>query len=328
MKLLSPKEFSGKIKKGAIPSTVLFMGEEELLMEKTLQHIKKEILGENWELNWTVLEGEKVSMNQLEEALSTAPFASPKRVVVLREALHFWKTWHKKDEGRTVHTLTQHTSHTFLILIHFGEVEEKRREEKALLETMERAGKAVVRFTGSRQALERWVKKRLVKEGLPVQQEVVDWLLDISHEKMALLEREIEKFILWGKKGEDIQDTPSLWDVPLMIYKRDPRLLNFLEDLMAEKGHLYFFRIISSSLVRLAAVQQALEEGLTREEALSRATKYPKERRALDVGLRHLTPTKTMELLDKALDTEISLKSSPLPPVRVLERFIAQILEV
>ncbi|RLD96245.1 MAG: DNA polymerase III subunit delta [Aquificota bacterium] len=329
MKSLSPREFSSRIKKGTLPSTVFFVGEEGLLMEKALQRIKEGVLGENWELNWTVLEGEKASISQLEEALSTAPFASPKRVVVLREALDFWKTWHKRERERTERALTQHAPHSLLILIHLGELEEKGMEEKILLETLQRSGVAVVSFTGKREALENWVKKRLAKEGLPVQQEVVDWLLDVSQGKMALLERELEKFVLWGKKGEDVQKIPSLWDVPLMVYKGDLRLLSLLEDLMAEKGYLYLFRIISSSLVRLAAVQQTLEEGReSREEAIRRVSRHPNERKALEVGLRRLTPAKTVQLLDRVMEAEISLKSGPLPPAKVLEKLIAQILEV
>ncbi len=299
-------------------------------MDKALQLVKEHLLGENWELNWTVLEGRSTGLEQLEEALSTAPFASPRRVVILREAMEFWKTWHKRQGERTVHALTRHPSHTLLILHQPGKMERdegKDRESAALLEIFQEPHLKVVDFTGTRRDLERWVKKRLKKEGLPVEQEVVDWLLDVSQEKMALLETELEKFILWGRKGEDVERAPSLWDVPVLVYRRDPRLLSHLEHLMAERGYLYFFRILSSSIARMAAARQAMEEGLmSREKAVNGVCRFPKEKRAMEEALRRLTLARSMELLELAMEAEVALKSSPLPPTRVLERLVGDLI--
>jgi len=303
-------------------------------MDRTFKLIKEQVLGENWELNWTVLEGKKSTPEELEEALATVPFASSKRVVVLREVLDFWKSWGKSQGERIIQAFIHPPPHTLLILHQTGKLKEKGENRKRkgkdpgqwLMENLKDTQAVVVDFTGTRQELERWVKRQLKKEGLPVDQEAVEWLLDVSQEKMALLETELEKFILWGKKGEDIDRPPSLWDVPTMIYKGDPRLITHLEVLMGERGPSYFYRIVSSSISRMVAARQALEEGATLQEAVAKASPFYKERKALAEALKDLTLQEGMELLELAMETEIALKSGARSPQRDLERIMIRVV--
>ncbi len=303
-------------------------------MDRALQRLKEQLLGDTWELNWAVLEGKKATLEELEEALTTVPFASSKRVVVLREVLDFWKAWAQSQRERLIKAITAHPASTILVLHHIGRLtdREERRKRKTkspgelLLEALQETDALVVDFTGSRKDLERWVKNRLKKEGIPPDQEVVDWLLDISQEKMALLEMELEKFVLWGKKGEDPESPPTLWDVSAMVYKGDPRLISHLQALMAERGVGYFYRIVSSSISRLVAVLQAIEEGTPAKEALAQVSRFPRERKALAQAIQRLSLQEAMELLDLAMETEIALKSGPLQPQRDLERLMIKIV--
>ena len=330
MNVVKPKDFSRLLKENKLPGTLLFIGEEVLLMDRAFHLIKERLLGEGWELNWAVLEGKKATPEELAEALATVPFASPRKVVVLKEILDFWKTWRQSHGDRLAAILTHHPQHTLLILQHVGTLEDKSKKGKNpldhLLEVFQDPSTLVVNFSGSREELEKWVKKQLKKEGIAPDQGVVNWLLDVSQEKMALLEAELEKFILWGRKGEDIERPPTLWDVPAMIYRGDPRLITHLKSLMAERGVNYFYRIVSSSITRLVAALQAVEEGVSIQEAVAKASPFSKDRKALAQALKGYTLAEATQLLELAMETEIALKSGARRPDKDLERLMIRLV--
>jgi|GEM_PF-1255002 len=326
-----PKDFMAHIKE-ALPPSVLFVGDEVTLMHKALARIREQVLGENWELNWTVLSGKEESLSCLEEAVCTVPFGASKRVVVVRHVLDLWKGCGDADRERLVQLFISPPFHIFLVLIHEGVLSDNPRgvEEKAfqkLVGLMEEKA-VLVSFVADRKALARWIEKCFRKEGVPLKKEEADWLLDVSQGSMVVLEQEIEKLLLSGMmEGEAARTLPPFWEIPAMVYRRDRRLLDYLEDFASVRGYPYLLRIISSAVVRLAVARVALEEGENRQEILRRLSPYPRERDALDRGLRECSIGRMDALLDKLMETELSFKSSAVPKDMVMEDLVLAVLE-
>jgi len=80
------KEFMSKVKANELKSVYLFCGQEVYLLDYTLRFVKERLIDENLEsLNYVVLEGEEIVLDNIIDACETLPFMSEKKVVVIKD---------------------------------------------------------------------------------------------------------------------------------------------------------------------------------------------------------------------------------------------------
>ncbi len=321
--VLKPKQFLKTLNKEALPSLILFYGIETAYMDKVLNNLRETILGEVWELNWSVLEGQNASLEELEEALTTSPFATDRRIVVLKDVMAFWKTWFSKEREKIIQILSHIPRHTLLILTHPGELKEKKNP---FIELINEGHHPTVYFTPQEEDLKRWAKKTLKRAGIQADDERIGWLIEAAEGRMDLLDQELKRILLAGNiEIEREAKAPNYREVSSMVYRGNPALLEFIEDLMAIKGHIYLFRILASSVMKVVATKIAMEEGMSPEEALRDVR--PSEAKSIKKVLQHLSIKKALSLLDTTLETEVSLKAGPLPYDKALMKLVNQILK-
>jgi len=98
IKVLSPRAFFQALTKGEVPPMVLFVNCEGGLWEKAIDRLKRDLLGEQWKMHYTELEGKEATFSELTNRLLTIPFMSQRRVVVVKEVEEFWKSLGKQKE--------------------------------------------------------------------------------------------------------------------------------------------------------------------------------------------------------------------------------------
>ncbi len=320
---MKPREFLRLVKDG-LPSLVLFYGNETAYMNRILSTLKDWFLGETWELNWSVLEGDNLTLEGLKENIGVSPFGSQKRVVVLRNAMDFWKVQYRGCKEAIIRVLYNIPPYTTLIFSHIGEMG-KDKPTRELLKIFEEGHYPVVRFIAEQEDLRRWARRRLSKAGVHVDEEGLGWLIEMTEGRMDLLEQELEKIQLSGKlEIRTCNLPPNYQKVASMVYSRDPALLEFLEDLMVTRGHLYLFRILATSVMRVVAVKMVTEEGVSLEDALINV--HSSDRELIGRCTKGLSLKEALSLLDSILETEIALKSSPLPPQLILTKLVNRLL--
>ncbi len=83
-------EFKKIIKNNEINSTYLLIGEEEYLLEESIELLKKTYIDDSFEaLNYTVLDGRVATIDDLINTCETLPFMSSKKMVVLKDVDQF-----------------------------------------------------------------------------------------------------------------------------------------------------------------------------------------------------------------------------------------------
>ena len=324
--VLKPKQFLKTLNEKDLPHLVLFYGIETAYMDKVLKNLREKLLGETWEFNWSVLDGEDTSLEELEEAVTASPFAADWRVVVLKNAMAFWERRTDKERDRVFQLLGHIPCHTAFILTHTGDLKEKKGKNP-LLEFFYRGGYPIVHFTPDEADLKRWAKRTLKKKGIRVDDESIEWLIEATEGRMDLLEQELEKIVLAGEIEVKRQEkAPDYKQVSSMVYTGNPALMEFMEDLMAIKGHIYLFSVLASSVMRIVAARIAVEEGIPVEEVLRDMPAH--DRKLIRKCIHHLSIKEALSLLDTALETEVSLKAGPLPSDKALMKLVNQILKV
>ena len=78
--------FLKDVKENNIKSSYLFYGEEEYLMNETLDLLKRQYIDSSLEaLNFTIIEGKDTSLDTIINACETLPFMSSKKIVIVRD---------------------------------------------------------------------------------------------------------------------------------------------------------------------------------------------------------------------------------------------------
>ena len=78
--------FLKDVKENNIKSSYLFYGEEEYLMNETLDLLKRQYIDSSLEaLNFTIIEGKDTSLDTIINACETLPFMSSKKIVIVKD---------------------------------------------------------------------------------------------------------------------------------------------------------------------------------------------------------------------------------------------------
>lgn len=79
-------EFLKAIKEDSLNSAYLFVGEEEYLMNETIDALKSKYIESSLEtLNYSIIDGKEASLDMVINACETLPFMSSKKIVLLRD---------------------------------------------------------------------------------------------------------------------------------------------------------------------------------------------------------------------------------------------------
>ena len=93
---MSYKAFANELKR-EIKKVYLLHGQESYLMDKAKELLKEKVVTVFPELNFNALDGESLTVEQLQNACDTFPFGCEKKLVVVRQPV-FLKKVSKKDE--------------------------------------------------------------------------------------------------------------------------------------------------------------------------------------------------------------------------------------
>lgn len=321
VKRYSPREFSVLLKRGKLPSNlIIFAGEEVLLMEKALVLAREKLMEENWELNWDVLEGRVLGLQELEERVYTAPFACRYRMVIVREVMNFWNS-NQKEWDRMGEVAERIPPYGILCLVHIGAL----KADHPFIRPFQGKG-CLVNFTGRKdEKMRAWAERELKKRGCDVDEELVSLLIEKCGASYGLLKQEIERLSLL-EKWDMPDESPTVNQFVRCLYNRDPKIISMVGPLCQQFGFPYLFRVICSTVEKLVATKEALGEGYTLQEAVGALSRSAHEARLLESALGKYSFNKLLSLLDRLVEADTTVKSGGFRAESMLESLVISIL--
>lgn len=183
-------------------SVLLFRGEEEYWAIRSLQLIKKRLFPEGeGEFNLMELDAGSLSPGEITVALSTTPFFSPTRLVVLRR-LEKMKAAFDDDLLRGLSSMA-----SGVILVVMAVSTDRRR--KAIKELVNRAMVIDCQPFKPYQA-RKWVMEEARRMRVPVSTTIAELLVELRGTSPAMLRKELEKALLY-QGGEKKTLTREEW---------------------------------------------------------------------------------------------------------------------
>lgn len=193
------KQIENDIKSKNFSPIYLFMGEEELFIDKlTDLIIDNSISKTEREFNYTVLYGKDTSIDEIVSICKKFPLMSDYQVVVIKEA---------QDLSRTIDQLTSYTNNflksTILIICYKHKSLDKR---KSLYKSISKNG---IIFESKRlyeNQAQQWLMQQLTLQNIKISYKAVSMIVDYLGSDLAKINNEINKLLQAKNNPKEILD--------------------------------------------------------------------------------------------------------------------------
>jgi len=320
--------FLEKAPKGDPLPIYVLAGDQDFLKRQVRAQIKKHVLGDSDDpFAIAIFPGEKTTFAEVADAVSTRPFLSPRRLVVVQDADPFVTASRDKLERYVAKP-----SAAGVLVLEVKTWTATTKLAKALVPN------AVQCKAPAKAKLPDWcVQWALARYGKQLVAAAARSLVDLVGEDMGLLDAELDKLALYvGDKAritaEDVDRLVSpareedVWQMLNRTAEGDlPAALRMLDNLLAAGETNEAFKVLGALAASLRKVAQAGRlalQGVPVREALERT----KAHFSAEAQLRHLGKQRIDRLFDWLLEANMLFRTTDGPPKElVLERLLIRL---
>lgn len=265
------KELKKQWKNGEFLSCYLFYGSETYLIKNYEKALMEAILSPGSEMmNHDIFEEKRASADTIMDASDTLPFLNDKRLITIKNSGFFQKG--NKEEGEKLLEYFSNLPESVCILF----IEEKVEKNSRLYKAITKIGEAVEFKTPTEKELTAWLKKECSKNGVSIENSVVQFFLQTVESDMENIIRELQKLISYkGNQGsiemEDVRKvaTPSLeakvFDLVRAVAEEKPaKAISIYRNLLLLKESPYMVLSLITRQFRMIFISSLLfEDGFT-----------------------------------------------------------------
>ncbi len=325
------------IASGEIGSLYVFHGEEGYLKKHYLNQLKELCGGPFADFNNVVIDGDRLDLRSLTDAIDSIPMGSDKKLVVIRDYKLMQPTGDLKEQ---LPELLASLPEYICLVFYFDLLEFKADKRLNLWKVLEVNGQ-IIEFTQSSAAsLIPWVKRHFYELGKTIETAVCEYLLFLCGASMENLLTEIKK-IAAGTLGERIDkgDIDALGSRVLeatvfeltdcLLEKQYSKGLLILRDLFDMKQEpVAILAAITKQMQRLYGAKLAAAKGSGEGEIaqmLGFRSAYPARRLIQSARRCSLSYLRLVQKL--CLETDLALKSNLPDPQRSVELLLLRFSE-
>lgn len=185
------------------PAVILLVGPEKLLKEKAINDLRKSLLDDlSGELDYKVLHGRDTSANEILAAVSTIPFFSSKRLVVVKD----FEELSKEDTLRVINYIKNPNQYTRLIID--SEEGEMLKLDPSIIRNVK-----VVKFSEPTDTeTSGWISRFISARGKTIEEGAIEILKELQGSDLLNLSQELEKLSTYtgDRKKITISDVENL----------------------------------------------------------------------------------------------------------------------
>lgn len=187
------KTIKEHIRKNEYAPVYLLHGEEGYLKALYKNKLKKAILGESDEMNYSYFEGKGIDITQVRELADTLPFFAERRLILIENSGWF------KSASEFADYLPQMPETTHIVF-----VEQDVDKRNKLYKYVAKSGVAAVLDAMGEKDLILWVAGLCKQGGKAIREHTVQYLLEHVDTNMNHLQNEIEKLVAYTAGREEI----------------------------------------------------------------------------------------------------------------------------
>ncbi len=331
----------------------LLHGEDEFSRSEALAGLK-ERMGDPAmaELNTTLFEGRKVTLDELKHACDAVPFLTDRRLVIVEGLLSHLEARRKK-KGQTetkdeqpawkkayleglADYLKRLPETTRLILVEHKSIG-ARHPIRKLAEAEAREERAYVKEFRplQRGQLGGWIRKRAQSKGAEIAPAAVEELVAFVGGRLRLLDQELDKLIAYVDRTQPITDEEvrllvsyvqeaNIFEMVDALGRRDGQLALTLLHRLLEDGNppLALLGMIVRQFRIMLQVKELEQRGVSRSEIGSRLSLHPYVVEKGGRQTRNFSMKQLEQIYDKLVQTDWDIKTGRLDPVLALDTLV------
>ncbi len=324
-----------EILSGKLRTLYIFHGEESYLKTHWLGKLKELACGAFEDFNFVMLEGDRLTWDDLVDAISTVPMGSEKKLVVVRDYKLMQPTGRFKEGlGELLEQLPE-----YICLVFMYDAEVFKADKRLnIYKTAEKHGLFVEFEQAPSNELIPWIKRRFQALGKDIGRFECEHLMFVCGYSMTNLITEVEKLAA-GSAGKDItgMDIQALASRVLeadifvltdnIISGKTAVVMQTLRDLVDMKNEpVSILAAITRQMQRLYGAKLAIDAGKNENyvaELLEYRSSYPARLIMTAAGKMSLDWLRRAQRL--CLECDILLKSNVPDPVRILEMLLLKL---
>lgn len=266
------KELKKQWKNGEFRSCYLFYGSETYLIKNYEKALMDGILSPGSEMmNHDIFKEKRASADAIMDAADTLPFLNEKRLITIKNS-GFFQKGNAKEEGEKLLEYFSNLPENVCILF----IEEKVEKNSRLYKAITKVGEAIEFKIPTEKELTAWLKKECTKNGVAIENSVIQFFLQTVESDMENIIREMQKLISYkGNQGsitmKDVKEvtTPSLeakvFDLVRAVAEEKPaRAISIYRNLLLLKESPYMVLSLITRQFRMIFTSSLLfEDGLS-----------------------------------------------------------------
>lgn len=190
------------IESGQWSGAYLFYGEEEYIKEQALSKLIDALIPKDFrDLNYEMIDGSQVELDNIINACETLPFMSQKRLVVVKDFyLIEGKKGTQEQEEQILNYIKNINEATCLIFYCYGDIDKR----KSIYKYIKKTGK-VYEFNHLKcDELTQWVSQTLRKNGKKMSQQCINYFVERVGNNLENISNELSKLIAYTGDNDTI----------------------------------------------------------------------------------------------------------------------------
>lgn len=328
----------------------ILSGQDDFTLHQSLDAVKSEV-GDQVDLSssTTILEGQKLTLDELRTVCETVPFLSSKRLVIVHGLLErFGPQRRPRRQAKARQSKSPADKHTefskyiktipettVLVLID-GEIKGGNPLFKDLA-----AGATVKSFPLLREPkLRDWVQKRVMEAGAAISPGAANLLTRLVGSNLWIMTSEIDKLVLFTA-GEGIGEDDVL---AVVSYTQQANVFTMVDAIMEFKAEqaeqllqrlfrsgaapAYLMTMLARQLRMIVSAKELKKQRLSIQEIMSRLgqTSDFVVRKALEQATRYSLP-RLREVYHHLLETDLAIKTGKSDPELALTVLVAELCQ-
>ena len=189
------KQLKEDLKNQTFHPVYLLYGEEDYLKRMYRDRLKKAVLGDGDEMNYSYFEGKDIDFPTLREVADTLPFFSDYRIIIVENSRWF------KNASELADYLPAMPDTTVMVF-----VEKEVDKRNKLYKYVNKNGLAVEMTTMNEKELKTWVAVLLKQNGRKMRESTAAYLLEQVDNSMTNIKNELDKLISYTEGREEITE--------------------------------------------------------------------------------------------------------------------------
>lgn len=299
-----------------------FRSKEKL--KELIKKFQKEIDFSN--SNILILEGEKIEIDKLEQAISTSGFLASKRMIIIK---NLFKCQNNKLLEKILNILNQENEN-ILIFLEEAKIDQKSNIKKKIFEKLkkEKYSWEFPLLTGIK--LKDWVKKRIENQSVKIENIALENLIAIVGSNLWRMSNEINKLCVYKLGNVIIKE-----DIELLVARKINENIFNLIDAIGNKNKILALKLLNDQLktnniahyllamiIRQFRILLQIKDLSLKNENFSQLKLHPFVIQKTSAQAKKYSFEQLKNIYQQLLEMDMQLKTSSIKPKILLNLFI------